>query len=165
MSANTRQETLARLAILFTAAVDLINKDGRESYKTEELLNALQGYKDDKLGWVEPKLSSADHLRIFYGAIRDDRERYLHLMDSLREFGVNKETIQKLKSSKAETLLKLWQTPLQAIDDFPYESAVSNAFRQIQKKVGIKNPINFPTTDFKELKRLYRDCEELAFPL
>ena len=124
-----------------------------------------KGYKDKELGWVEQKLSSADHLRIFYGAVRDDRERYLRLLDSLREFGVNEQSIQKLKSSKAKTLLKLWYVPLAELDDFPYESTISDAFRQLQKKIGIKNPVRFPTTVPSEVRRLYGDCEELAFPL
>ncbi|MEK7126431.1 MAG: hypothetical protein AAB517_00440 [Patescibacteria group bacterium] len=97
--------------------------------------------------------------------MRDDRERYLRLLDSLREFGVNEQSIQKLKSSKAKTLLKLWYVPLAELDDFPYESTISDAFRQLQKKIGIKNPVRFPTTVPSEVRRLYGDCEELAFPL
>lgn len=45
-----KQEALARLAVLTAAAVDLINKDARESYETEALFDALQGYKDKELG-------------------------------------------------------------------------------------------------------------------
>ena len=164
MSANTRQDVLARLATLSAGAVDLINKGGRPWFETEAMLEALQRYKDKTLGWVEPKLSVEDHRSMFYQAMFGTRMHYGRLLDSLCEFGVSRELIGRLKRHRATTLLELWGMSLSEFhkvsSDYYFDQVVKGAFSTLQRKLEFKEHIGFPACGPDRERKLKRLVEE-----
>ncbi|MBI4088679.1 hypothetical protein HY415_01135 [Candidatus Kaiserbacteria bacterium] len=157
---------LARLATLMADAVDLINKNARRWYETEELFAALQRYKDCTLGWVEPKLPVAKHCEIFYAAVLGSHHDYELLLDSLCEFGVHKESIRRLKNLGLQSLVNLWTFPLQdfceIISGYHEREVVTQAFMHLQKKFGARRVVPFSSSNRADIQRLVEECRNFS---
>ncbi|OGG78122.1 hypothetical protein A3A36_01140 [Candidatus Kaiserbacteria bacterium RIFCSPLOWO2_01_FULL_52_12b] len=167
MPAYTGDDALLHLTKLYTAAYDLIEKNGRKWCETDALFEAMQRYKDKTLGWAEPKFSPVDHRIMFGEAMRGSRAEYERLLDSFREFGVNQRHILRLKS-KSKTLLELWRISLpelhRLVDHYPWEHIVATAFLEIQKKIGIEKPVRFPALDSSQKKELQKLADAFNGP-
>ena len=166
MPAYTGDQALLHLTKLYRTAYDLIDKGERGWYETDALYKAMQGYKDKTLGWVEPKLSVEEHREMFFEAMQGSNYVYGSLLDSLREFGVDEEIIQRFKFCEAKTLLELWRIPvlkfLDLAGQYPNEKIVMNAFFRLQEKIGFKKPVNFPSYTPRELEELQMLADHIA---